>query len=60
MYMDGLKLFAKNVKELHTLINALRIYSQDIVMKFGINKMCFDKNKKQQTKLNWTAKRRQD
>ena len=38
MYMDDIKLFAKNEKELETLINAVRIYSQDIRMEFGIEK----------------------
>ena len=36
--MDDIKLFVKNEKELETLIHALRIYSQDIGMKFGIQK----------------------
>ena len=38
MYMDDIKLFAKNEKELETLILAVRIYSQDIRMEFGIEK----------------------
>ena len=38
MYMDDIKLFAKNEKELETLIHAVRIYSQDIGMEFGIGK----------------------
>ena len=38
MYMDDIKLFAKNVKELETLIHAVRIYSQDVGMEFGIEK----------------------
>ena len=33
MYIDDIKLFAKNEKELETLIHAVRIYSQDIEMK---------------------------
>ena len=36
--MDDIKLFAKNEKKLETLIHALRIYSQDIGMEFGIGK----------------------
>ena len=36
--MDDIKLFAKNKKELETLMHALRIYSQDIGMEFGIEK----------------------
>ena len=36
--MDDIKLFAKNKKELETLIHAIRIYSQDIRMEFGIEK----------------------
>ena len=38
MYMDDIKLFAKNEKELETLIHTVRIYSQGIVMGFGIEK----------------------
>ena len=38
MYMDDIKLFAKNKKELENLIHAVRIYGQDIEMKFGIEK----------------------
>ena len=38
MYVDDIKLFAKNEKELETLIHAVRIYSQDIGMEFGIEK----------------------
>ena len=30
MYKDDIKLFAKNEKELDTLIHAVRMYSQDI------------------------------
>ena len=38
MYMDDIKLFAKNEKELETLIHAIRIYSQGTGMEFGIEK----------------------
>ena len=38
MYMDGIKLFAKNEKEMETLIHAIRIYTQGIGMEFGIEK----------------------
>ena len=38
MYMDDIKLFAKNEKELETLIHTVRIYSQGIGMEFGIEK----------------------
>ena len=38
MYKDDIKLFAKNEKELETLIHAVRIYSQDIGKEFGIEK----------------------
>ena len=38
MYMDDIKLFAKKKKELETLINIVRIYSQDIGMEYGIGK----------------------
>ena len=37
-YMDDVKLFAKNEKELETLIHTIRIHSQDIGMEFGIEK----------------------
>ena len=38
MYIDDIKLFAKNEKELETIIHAFRIYSQDVGMEFGIEK----------------------
>ena len=38
MYIDDIKLFAKNEKALETLIHTVRIYSQDIGMEFGIEK----------------------
>ena len=38
MYKNDIKLYAKNEKELETLIHAFRIYSQDIGMEFGIEK----------------------
>ena len=38
MYMDDIKLFAKNEKELENRAHAVRIYNQDIGMGFGIEK----------------------
>ena len=38
MYMDDITLFAKNEKELETIIQAVRIYSDDIGMEYGIEK----------------------
>ena len=35
MYMDGIKQFSKKEKELETLIQTVRIYSDDIGMKDG-------------------------
>ena len=50
MKMDDIKQFAKNEKELETLIHAVRIYSQDIWMEFGIENcaMLVMKNGKRQ------------
>ena len=39
MYMDDIKLFAKNEKELESLIHAVRIYSHDLGMEFGREKL---------------------
>ena len=36
--MDDIKLFAKNEKELETLIHTVRIYNQYVGMEFGIEK----------------------
>ena len=36
MYMDDVKLFSQNEKELETLIQAVRIYSHDTGIEFGI------------------------
>ena len=38
MYMEDIKLFAKNEKELKTLIQIVKIFIQDIEMEFGIEK----------------------
>ena len=38
MYMDDIKLFSKNEKELETQIHAVRVYSQDIGMELSIEK----------------------
>ena len=38
MYMDDFKLFAKNEKEVKTLIQTMRKYSQDIGIEFGRKK----------------------
>ena len=38
LYLDDTKLFAKNEKELETLIKTEKMYSQDIGMEFDIEK----------------------
>ena len=38
MYIDDIKLFAKNEKELESVIHTIRIYAQGIGMEFGIEK----------------------
>ena len=38
MYIDDIKRFSKNGKELKTLIQAVRIYSQNKGVEFGIEK----------------------
>ena len=38
MYMDDIKLFSKNERELETQIQTVRIYCQDVGMEFGIEK----------------------
>ena len=48
MYMDDIKLFAKNEKELETLLHTVRIYSQDIGIEFGIEN-CHASNEKWRT-----------
>ena len=53
MYMDDIKLFAKNEKELETLMLTVRIYSQDIGMEYWHRKMCHACNEKWQTTSNW-------
>ena len=44
--MEDIKLFAKNEKELETLIHAVRIYSQDIGTEFGIEKCAMKSGKR--------------
>ena len=38
LYMDDLKLYAKNDKEIDALVNTVRIFSEDINMQFGLDK----------------------
>ena len=38
LYMDDLKLFGKTEKQLDSLMNTVRIFSEDIRMEFGISK----------------------
>ena len=38
MYVDNIKVFTKNEKELETLIQTIRIYSQDLEIEFGCEK----------------------
>ena len=38
LYMDDLKLYARNKKETDALISTTKIYSKDICMEFGISK----------------------
>ena len=62
MYMDDIKLFTNNEKQLVTLIQTIRIYSQDIEMEFGI-KMCRTNNEKLKNindRRNRTAKGRKN
>ena len=41
LYMDDLKLFAKNEKDLDSLIQSVRVFSTDIGMQFGVkNVLC--------------------
>ena len=46
MYVDDAKLFAKNQKELETLIQTIRIYSHDTRMEFGKKIMCHTNHEK--------------
>ena len=38
LFMDDLKLFSRNEKELDSLVHAIRIFSKDVGMEFGIEK----------------------
>ena len=59
MYMDDIKLFAKNERELETLIHAVRIYSQD--MKSGKRHMNYqittelERSKKRKPTNTWAS-----
>ena len=38
LFMDDLKLFAKNVDQIDSLVNTVRIFSEDTKMEFGLSK----------------------
>ena len=40
LYMDDLKIYACSEKEMESLVNTIRIFSDDISMEFGVRKMC--------------------
>ena len=53
MYMDYIKIFAKNEKELETFIQAIRIFSQDLGMEFGLKKCAMLIMKKEKKEKQW-------
>ena len=63
MYMDDIKLFAKNEREQETPIHAIRIYSQDIGIVFGMEKCALLVMKSGKQHIDWrngTTKSRQN
>ena len=40
LYMDDLKLYARNEREMKTLLTRVTNFSNDIKMKFGLEKCC--------------------
>ena len=38
LFMDDLKLYASNKNQLHTLVNTVKLFSEDIKMSFGLSK----------------------
>lgn len=42
--MDDLKLCGKNEREIESLVQSVRIYSEDIAVEFGIQKCAFIKS----------------
>ena len=41
--MDDLKLYGKNEREIESLVQSVRIYSEDIAVEFGVQKCAFIK-----------------
>ena len=58
--MDDIELFARNEKEMETLIYTVRIYSQDIRMESGIEKCAMLVMKTTRYERNGTNKSRQN
>ena len=52
--MNDAKIFAKNEKEIETLIQTIRIFSQDIGMEFGIEK--YKSRKRETTEIKFGEK----
>ena len=46
LFMDDLKLYSKNVEELDTLVQTVRVLSDDIGMAFGIDKYAMTEMKR--------------
>ena len=63
MYMDDIELFTKNEKELETLMHAVRIYSQNMGIEFGIEKcamLVMKSGKRHLTEWNYQIKIRSE
>ena len=44
LFMDDLKLYGKNEREIESLVQTVRIYSEYIAVEFGIQKCAFIKS----------------
>ena len=44
LFMDDLKLYGKNEREIESLVQTIRIYSEYIAVEFGIQKCAFIKS----------------
>ena len=52
LYMDDLKLYARSNKEIESLVNTVRIFSDDIHMQFGEDKCAKGNNQQRKTSIN--------
>ena len=53
LFMDHLKLYSRCEKELNSLVQTVRVFSEDIGMEFGIEKCAVSNGERKDCEVSW-------